>query len=140
MNGYRLLADTCKSIDEGPDSDNAGKDIRFFRLLEPTWLFKSHRYEEYKNLLLNSFDVSEAISPGNYTYYYKFVGLWDWAEQLPEELFEHCSAIKSITVPVSVKSIEENVFNDCPQLTVRVYEGSFAEKYMIANAIKYALL
>lgn len=87
LNGYRLLADTCKSIDEGPDSDNAGKDIRFFRLLEPTWLFKSHRYEEYKNLLLNSFDVSEAISPGNYTYYYKFVGLWDWAEQLPEELF-----------------------------------------------------
>ena len=60
--------------------------------------------------------------------------------ELPEELFEHCSAIKSITVPVSVKSIEENVFNDCPQLTVRVYEGSFAEKYMIANAIKYALL
>lgn len=60
--------------------------------------------------------------------------------ELPEELFEHCSAIKSITVPASVNSIEKNVFNDCPQLTVRVHSGSFAEKYVIENAIKYALL
>lgn len=60
--------------------------------------------------------------------------------ELPEELFEHCSALKSITVPVSVKSIKKNVFNGCPQLTVKVYAGSFAEKYVIKNAIKYELL
>ena len=59
----------------------------------PKWLIKAGYYDEYRNLLLNSFDKSEIenvlnnreIESGSikYTYYYKFFQLWKWADLLP---------------------------------------------------------
>ena len=59
----------------------------------PKWLINAGYYDKYRDLLLNSFDISEIenvlndkkIEPRSvcYTYYYKFFQLWKWADLLP---------------------------------------------------------
>ena len=57
--------------------------------------------------------------------------------ELPAELFEHCTSITNITVPSSVNAIEDKVFDDCPNLTLTVKAGSFAEQYAKENGIPF---
>ena len=51
--------------------------------------------------------------------------------------FFRCINLKKINIPESVKTIGKDAFEDCDNLTVTVEKGSFAEKYCIANNIKY---
>ena len=55
-----------------------------------------------------------------------------------EEAFEGCSSLKLLVVPESVQSIGENAFlNVDPEFRVLCQRGSPAEKYAMANEIRY---
>ncbi|MCR5161163.1 MAG: hypothetical protein K6C06_05270, partial [Lachnospiraceae bacterium] len=54
----------------------------------PAWLFRAQRYGDYKKLLLASFDREDARKNfSEYTYYYKYLGMWNWVELLPSPYF-----------------------------------------------------
>lgn len=58
-------------------------------------------------------------------------------ESIGNNAFSASSSLKEIMVPASVKSIGEDVFWLCDNLTVKCIAGSYAEQYCIKNKIKY---
>ena len=54
--------------------------------------------------------------------------------------FEGCSSLKSIEVGKGVEKIGNSAFGDCEKLTVKCYPGSYAEKYVKKNGVKYSLI
>ncbi len=58
-------------------------------------------------------------------------------EVLDEELFLHCNELETVVVPITVKTIEGKVFEECPKLTVTVAAGSCAEEYAKKNGVPY---
>lgn len=53
--------------------------------------------------------------------------------------FDGCAGIQSVRLPASVKSIGEGAFDNCPHLTLKVLEGSYAQRYAQDNAIPFEI-
>lgn len=56
------------------------------------------------------------------------------------EAFLGCTKLKSLTIPKSVKKIEKNAFGNCDNLTLRVYEKSYAHGYARKYAIPHEII
>ena len=54
--------------------------------------------------------------------------------------FADGSALTSLTLPEGVTSIGESAFASCPELTVRVYEGSYGETYCLRNNVRHEVI
>ena len=69
INGYNRLLDTQEDI-------------------KAIWYIKAQRYDEYRDLLLHSFDREKMENDKfyfeDYTYYYKYSYLWESADMFPE--------------------------------------------------------
>ncbi len=79
-------------------------------------------------------DCSESAS-GNLTIPetingYTVVGIGDNA-------FENCDGIESVKIPYLINNIGSNIFKGCGEVIARVYENSYAYKYMLINSIDY---
>ncbi len=53
--------------------------------------------------------------------------------------FDGCVSIQSMTIPDSVTQIGEGAFDNCPALTLKASEGSFALKYAQDNGIPFEI-
>ncbi len=104
--------------------------------------------------------VANALSYGNYTYTVLdgAVTITDCSESasgnivIPDQIngynvvaigdcaFENCDGIESVKIPYKVRKIGEDVFYGCSDFVARVYEDSFAHKYMIMKSIDYEIL
>jgi len=51
-----------------------------------------------------------------------------------------CDNLESIYIPSSVSLIREDAFEECPKLTIKCYENSYAHQYAVENGIPYRLL
>lgn len=58
-------------------------------------------------------------------------------EEIGNNAFSASSSLKEIMVPASVKTIGEDAFWLCENLTVKCIAGSYAEQYCIKNKIKH---
>jgi len=56
---------------------------------------------------------------------------------IEKDAFSRCQYLEKIYVPATVKKIAENVFRDCPNLTVYVQKGSFVEEYCVKNNLPH---
>ena len=56
------------------------------------------------------------------------------------EAFAYLDKLTDIRIPESVIIIEESAFEECENLTIYCYSGSYAEKYAKENDIKYKLI
>ena len=54
--------------------------------------------------------------------------------------FAECKSLQSVFLTESVKSIGEDAFEGCDKLTIDVYEGSYAEKYVKDHNLKHYVL
>ena len=64
-----------------------------------------------------------------------------WIIVLPgSEAFLSNYNLKEVTIPKSVDLIEQNVFNECPEVTLLVHRGSHGERYARHNGLRYELL
>ncbi len=59
---------------------------------------------------------------------------------IADNAFENCDGIESVKIPYKVRSIGENIFAGCDGVVARVYEESFAQKYMIMKSIDFEIL
>lgn len=57
--------------------------------------------------------------------------------EIEDTVFYDCAALKTLTLPVSVKAIGRDAFYGCPDITLRVYAGSYAETYAKENSIPF---
>ena len=51
--------------------------------------------------------------------------------------FDGCTALETVYIPSTITEIAEEVFLDCPNVTLHVADGSAAMEYAIANDIPY---
>lgn len=51
----------------------------------------------------------------------------------------NCPNLSEVIIPESVNSIDDGAFNNCPNLTLKVKAGSYAEKYAKQNNIPYTI-
>ena len=51
--------------------------------------------------------------------------------------FNDCENLESVVVPESVIFISDDCFNDCPEVTLYVAEGSVGEKYAVDKGLTY---
>jgi len=54
-----------------------------------------------------------------------------------EEAFCYCESLTDVTIPASVTGIGYSAFDACPNLTLTVTAGSYAETYAKENGLKY---
>ena len=55
-------------------------------------------------------------------------------------VFGMCSGLISATIPDSVAQISEDAFDGCDNLTLRVIQGSYTERYAQENGIAYTVI
>ena len=66
------------------------------------------------------------------------ISIPDSVTYIRDYAFSGCDNLTSISIPASVTSIYgPDVFKDCPNLTLRVPAGSYAQQYAIDNGIPY---
>ena len=51
--------------------------------------------------------------------------------------FLDCAGLESVYVPAGVEKIGFDAFGGCPNLTVTVEEGSYAQEYCLKNKVRY---
>ncbi|MBQ9522120.1 MAG: leucine-rich repeat domain-containing protein [Oscillospiraceae bacterium] len=51
--------------------------------------------------------------------------------------FNHCDKLSALTIPASVTEIGVEAFIDCPNLTLTVYENSYAHRYALLNSVRH---
>lgn len=61
-------------------------------------------------------------------------------ESVGESAFKGCSALKAVTIPATVTAIGDGAFAQSGQAVLKVYYGSFAHDYVIANSLPYELI
>lgn len=119
-NGYKTLISLNGGVYKSDSITFEDDNTKwFYNNNYPKWLIKAGYYDNYRDLLLNSFDVSEIENVLNdkeieqkslrYTYYYKFFQLWKWADLLP------------LNYPM------ENILNVAKDIVF------FPKKYMVSN-------
>lgn len=64
----------------------------------------------------------------------------DSVKTIGDRAFYLCTALLSITIPNSVTKIGEGTFSQCPNLTVKCTEGSYAQEYLERNDIRFTYL
>lgn len=64
----------------------------------------------------------------------------DGVEIIYNYAFLNCTSLKKVTIPATVTSISAKVFKGCDNVTLYVYEGSYALEYAVANSIPYVNL
>lgn len=67
------------------------------------------------------------------------VDLLEGIETIEEKAFYKCGKLQSISLPKSIKLIADNAFVECDNLTLIVYENSYAYDYCVENDLEYEL-
>jgi len=71
------------------------------------------------------------------TYALRNVTIPEGVLSIEEMAFMYCFYMESLTLPRSVQYIGADAFRSCPELTLRVPTGSYAERYARENKIPY---
>ena len=74
----------------------------------------------------------------NYSVHLESVTLPDSVTWIGEFAFYGSASLRQINIPASVRDIHYTALNECPQLTVYVVPGSFAETFCKNARIRYA--
>lgn len=67
------------------------------------------------------------------------VDLLEGVETIEEKAFYKCGKLQSISLPKSIKLIDDNAFVECDNLTLIVYENSYAFDYCVEKDLEYEL-
>ena len=63
----------------------------------------------------------------------------DSVTEIGKWAFEGCNNLKSINIPDSVTKIGKRAFEGCNNLIIKCNKGSYAEKYMKENRLKFEI-
>ena len=69
----------------------------------------------------------------------KYLKLPDTLKKIGNGAFLGCKSLINITIPKSVSEIGKDAFCDCPNLTLRIVSGSYAEKYAVKYSVQYEI-
>ena len=69
----------------------------------------------------------------------KDVTLPSTLEKIGPDAFVFCLALEDLAIPASVTEIAPDAFRDCPNLTLTVADGSYAQEYAENNGIPYVV-
>lgn len=64
----------------------------------------------------------------------------DSVQSISRFAFANCTSLQYVEIPASVTSIAASAFNNDPNLTLGVYNGSYAHNYAVENNIPFTLL
>ena len=64
----------------------------------------------------------------------------DCFNKINTNAFKGCTNLTSITIPKSVMEISSSAFSNCPNLTIRCFEGTKAHDYAVSNGFRYEVL
>ncbi|MBE6708357.1 MAG: hypothetical protein E7578_03835 [Ruminococcaceae bacterium] len=91
------------------------------------WYADSNPLHYAKNLYLNGELACEIVIP-------------DGIAEIKQYAFSNYSALTSITIPESVRSIDSSTFSGCTNLTIHCYDNSHAYVYSLLNGIPFVIL
>ncbi|MGN1340341.1 MAG: leucine-rich repeat domain-containing protein [Oscillospiraceae bacterium] len=108
----------CKEIEEMtlPDGVNYIGERAFAGCKNMTWIDIPDTVTEIGRL---AFDECEKMD----TYMSQFV------EVIGERAFRNCSSLTELYLPPSIREIAYNAFRGCPNVSFKVYRGSYAEQF-----------
>ena len=68
------------------------------------------------------------------------IDLSEGVETIEKRAFYKCGNLQSVLLPGSITSIDDKAFEDCDNMTLIVYEYSYAYDYCMKNNLKYELI
>lgn len=89
-NGYNALVN-LNSENQSESLTFEDKEVKgYYNRLYPKWLIRATRYDEYRDMLLQSFDSAAMLrdvenNGQNYTQYYSICFIWEYADLLPKD-------------------------------------------------------
>ncbi len=136
----------------GTDTDNGGKYLADYALAGVTVLpgscpLRTIGEDAFRGCTsLQDMDLALTVSPSSYPPHWWIgqgarsgINIPPGVTDIGAHAFDGCHGIRSLTLPDSVAFIGEGAFDNCPGLILKVFEGSYAQRYTQDNAIPFKI-